>query len=99
MTKQKVILVDKANKVADEGKKAYILEEETNNNKRQTFLNNKDLGKLDRRRKNPNQVESKNKQLKQEVGKYKSKADSKGNGVSKGVKDKLIAYYANDKAK
>ena len=39
------------------------------------------------------------KNLEQEVGEYKSKAQSKDKGVSKVLKDKLIAYHANDKLK
>ena len=45
------------------------------------------------------EVESKNKQLEHEVSEYKTKAQSKGRVVSKELKEKLIAYHANDKTK
>ena len=45
------------------------------------------------------ELESKNKQLEHEVSEYKTKAQSKGRVVSKELKEKLIAYHANDKTK
>ena len=46
-----------------------------------------------------NELESKNHQLEEEVANHKIKAQSKGRVVSKELKDKLIAYHANDKTK
>ena len=60
---------------------------------------NKKEKDLDMLETNLKELERNNEQLEQEVGEYKIKVQSKGRVVSKELKEKLIAYHANDKTK
>ena len=93
----------KEHKITEENKKlserkAYLLDKDLNISKMGTILT-KIENYWDNLEVKLNELERKNKQLKQQCEEYKIEAQSKGRVVSQELKYKLIAYHANEKIK